>query len=863
MSALPNISNFLRMGRRKAPATPFAARFKTFKSILERNNLALTIMADMSDKLGGEYVFDRRYIEEACERLGDQVFKLISDLSILTPADQAELFAAFERIRQAIDDELSGKRDIPDAPWTMPLSGLTLDHGDAAGKKMAVLGEIRSVLGLNAPEGFVIPTAVCERFLEQNGLHEFIRSRFEGLDGSEAKALNEACREVRERVLDAPFPKEGAKEILRAAEALAKRPDGSHRGLALRSSAWEEDGESTFAGQYASVLNVPFAETVNAVKEVIAGAYAPEAWRYRRDRGFLERETAMAVGCQPMIDSVVSGAMYSYAPFAPEEEAVYVNAAWGLCAPVVDGRSEADAFILERRPPYALRSREIAIKTRMMTASPEKGVALVPAPESKRNAACLNQDQLSRLAEAALRIERYFKRPQDIEWTFDRKDRLIILQSRPLIFREERFSRPRAFDPAASDAEIIFSGKGSTAQRGVAIGRAHLVSRPEDLDDFPDGAILAARHTSPQFARIMGRAHGILTEAGSPAGHMAALAREYRLPSIVGCGPILHLIKEGEVITVDATQNTVYRGVVKELRRYELTEEAVYEDSYEYRLLRRLLGKIAPLGLADPNSPDFAPSFCRTYHDITRYIHERAVRELIRLSETRHGLLGAAAKRLECGVPLDLSVIDLDDEPCPSAKPNVMTKAEACSEPLAAFLEGVISSGMWEAQPVAVDMGSFMASVTRTFGTAPSGTEKIGRNLAVVSRQYMNLNLRLGYHFTLIDAYIGDNINDNALYFRFMGGVTGIMRRSRRARCIAKILDRLDFRVDVRGDMVLGRVKKFHKDRMLAKIRLLGALTAFTRQLDVKLRREAEVDEAAKDFFDKAANMMEERDAGQ
>ena len=65
-----------------------------------------------------------------------------------------------------------------------------------------------------------------------------------------------------------------------------------------------------------------------------------------------------------------------------------------------------------------------------------------------------------------------------------------------------------------------------------------------------------------------------------------------------------------------------------------------------------------------------------------------------------------------------------------------------------------------------------MASITRTYGPRDGATAKLGRNLAVVSREYMNLNLHLGYHFVLVDAYVGDVPADNSLYFRFLGGVT-------------------------------------------------------------------------------------------
>ena len=78
----------------------------------------------------------------------------------------------------------------------------------------------------------------------------------------------------------------------------------------------------------------------------------------------------------------------------------------------------------------------------------------------------------------------------------------------------------------------------------------------------------------------------------------------------------------------------------------------------------------------------------------------------------------------------------------------------------------------------------------------------------------MNLNLRLGYHFNMIDAYICDTMNDNYIYFRFLGGVTDLMRRSRRAKFIAEVLEQFDFRVEVHGDLVVGGLKKNSRERM-------------------------------------------------
>jgi pyruvate,water dikinase len=134
--------------------------------------------------------------------------------------------------------------------------------------------------------------------------------------------------------------------------------------------------------------------------------------------------------------------------------------------------------------------------------------------------------------------------------------------------------------------------------------------------------------------------------------------------------------------------------------------------------------------------------------------------------------------------------------------------------------------------------------------------KEVGRNLAVVLENYMNINMRLGYHFTIIDAYISDTINDNSIYFRFLGGVTEFIRRSRRAKFIAQVLAHFDFRVEVHGDLVVGRVKKLSRPRMSERMRILGGLVGYTRQLDAQMHSDKDVTMHVQHFIEAVHNVM-------
>jgi len=167
-----------------------------------------------------------------------------------------------------------------------------------------------------------------------------------------------------------------------------------------------------------------------------------------------------------------------------------------------------------------------------------------------------------------------------------------------------------------------------------------------------------------------------------------------------------------------------------------------------------------------------------------------------------------------------------------------------------AFLKGLSVPGAWDTEPMSVDFGSFMSSLTRTFSSSMATPKYVGQNLAVLSKEYVNINLRLGYHFNMIVAYISENLNDNYAYFRFLGGVTDISRRSRRAKLLAEILAKSDFRVDIRGDLVIARIKKLDLRMMEEKMKILGLLVAFTRQLDVKMSHEQEIERLKNVFQD-------------
>ena len=125
----------------------------------------------------------------------------------------------------------------------------------------------------------------------------------------------------------------------------------------------------------------------------------------------------------------------------------------------------------------------------------------------------------------------------------------------------------------------------------------------------------------------------MITDIGSVTSHLASVAREFGVPTIVDAGQATTVLAEGQDITMVADQTTVYQGLVPELAAQARPTRKPMFHSPVHQRLRTILDRLAPLNLTDPKAPDFAPSGCRTVHDIIRFAHEKAMQEMFGLAQ--------------------------------------------------------------------------------------------------------------------------------------------------------------------------------------------------------------------------------------
>ena len=823
-------------------------KYEYFKSLLIKNNRSLELLTELEHLLYENKPFTLDQVLTLSEDLISLVYDLAEDLNALSHGKYPGLFDATERIGITVLKDLVRRKKLKKSELVLPLRALSASMADEVGGKAANLGEVANRAGLPTPQGFAVSAYACQHFLRSTGLSERIERRMRGIEVKDTERLVETCEEIQAMILAAEVPEETLRGMAREMETLASL-FGPQVRVSVRSSATCEDSEATFAGQHATVLNVGAANVAQAWKEVVASTFSPRAVYYRRSKGYSDNDVIMAVLCVTMIDARSSGVLYTHDPSLLSSDDILISAAWGLGVSVVDGSGHAD-FARLRRKDMSLVSREIAEKTQRLVLRDAGGIVLEDVPRDKQAEPCLDHARLLQLAAYGLKLEEHYGQALDIEWAQDQQERLFLLQARPL--GVEQTQQADGCSLASGDSEplhgreVLLRG-GAMAAAGSAAGPAYILTSDHNLSAVPQGAILVARQTSPTYVPVMDRIRAIVTDVGSVTGHMASVAREFGLPTLVGVENATLKIEPGCEITVDATNRIVYRGLVPELV-HDRPCVNLMRGSPVYKAAQAALKRMSPLTLIDPKAENFTPEGCVSLHDVIRFAHEMGMREMFNISDGMDEAEGAV--RLRAGLPLNILVVDLGGGLTPTAPERVVGLEHIKSAPFQALLHGMTDPGVQWLGSVGVSLGGFATIMAESILHDPNADGSMGGpNYAVVSDHYLNFNTRLGYHFAVVDSFCGPEVNDNYIVFSFKGGAADIARRSRRASLIAQILKRLGFKMEVRGDMVRGEIKKYSQSDLKQKLGMVGRLLGAVRLLDMVLSDDGQIGWYVDEFF--------------
>jgi pyruvate,water dikinase len=458
----------------------------------------------------------------------------------------------------------------------IPFEKLRMTDVEQVGGKNASLGEMISQLadtGVRVPGGFATTAHAYRIFLSQSGLDAKINAALDALDVEDVNALVKTGAEIRQWVLDTPFPMELTIAITEQYQRLVAESNAD-MSFAVRSSATAEDlPDASFAGQQETFLNIVGLENImHAIKEVFASLYNDRAISYRVHKGFLHADVALSAGIQRMVrsDKGAAGVMFTLDTESGFRDAVFVTSSYGLGETVVQGAVNPDEFYVHKpmldAGKKAVVRRNLGSKMIKMTFAAEKvaGKSTVTedVEESLRHQFSINDEEVMELARYAQIIEKHYQRPMDIEWGKDGVDgKLYILQARPETVQSQAAAGKQEKFKLKSYSKVLASGRAIGQKIGV--GPVRVVKDPKEMDQVKPGDVLVADMTDPNWEPVMKRASAIVTNRGGRTCHAAIIARELGIPAIVGCGDATETLSEGEIVTVSCTEGDtghVYRG---------------------------------------------------------------------------------------------------------------------------------------------------------------------------------------------------------------------------------------------------------------------------------------------------------------
>lgn len=821
--------------------------FHGFQAVLAANNQALALMGDLEEALAGRKAVSLKALRHTVAALDSCLAALVTALQHMSGGRWPELEAVRNRIKEDLAQRLAFRPLIPPCPPVVHLEEAGPELWAALGGKAANLARLARDLRLFIPPGVVATFSAYRMFVTQSlpdkadTLESHLKKRLARLNFADPAEVEAAAAELQAAVLAQPVPDDLARILVDETRKLLPAPG---RKLVVRSSGAQEDVAATFAGLYVSFLGVLPEEVPARWREVVASQFSAKALAYFHDQGLSPEDAAMGVLIQPLVPAQAAGVMFTTDPESCRPDHLIINAVWGLAPELVSGEVSSDTYRVSKSTGEILEGKIGRKDHRLLFADGR----LVPEtlPRELAETSVLTPEDCVKLAGMAQALEDYFGCPQDVEWLKDEGGNLVIVQCRPLRIADVQARLCLAVAQAVSDAEVLLAA-GLPASLGVAAGPVYRLRKEEDLASVPAGVVLVAPRTKPQLAPVVPRLAALVTDIGSPTGHLALIAREYGIPALVDTFQATALLPEGEVVTVDAFHARVYLGRVEELLKFQPPRQAQLEHSPFYEKLRRLADLIVPLTLVDPRSPEFRPENCRTYHDIAYFAHEKAIQVMFGLMD-RVAMGKVPALRLlklKTHLPLNLHLVDLGGGLASHESP--VPPEDILSVPMRALWRGISHPGITWAGPVPVDFGGFLHVLGQAAFRPPENFWD--KTYAIVAANYVNYACRLGYHYQSVDSYCGPVAGENYINFNFKGGAADELRRVRRARLIVKVLEHLGFEVERHLDVIRARFRKRPQAEMEERLDLLGRLMAYVRQMDMLMSSEDHVHLLAERFL--------------
>ncbi|MGA2910710.1 MAG: phosphoenolpyruvate synthase [Candidatus Microgenomates bacterium] len=432
-----------------------------------------------------------------------------------------------------------------------------IDKNDTplVGGKGANLGEIYQA-GFPVPPGFAITVAGYDLFLKENDLINKIYNLLKTLDVNDPAQLDQASNKIQKMILTGKIPDDIAQQTISAYKKLSGFMKSAL--VAVRSSATAEDLPSaSFAGQQATLLDIKGeANLMNAVRECWASLFTARAIYYRVENKVPHESVKISVIVQKMIQSEVSGVMFSIDPVKNDKDRIIIESVWGLGEMIVQGSVVPDTYVVQKDT-FAILSKEISDQVTQLI-KVEGKTKEVDVPAKIRGRQKITDEEVIALARLSDRLQKHYYFPQDTEWAKE-KGKLYIVQTRPVttIAETTKIEKHDLGEVKIAEVPIL---TGSPASPGIGTGPVKILKSPKEINKINKGDVMVAPMTSPDYVPAMKKSAAIITDEGGQTSHAAIVSRELGIPCVVGTLQATKKLKDGQIVTVNGEAGQIFMG---------------------------------------------------------------------------------------------------------------------------------------------------------------------------------------------------------------------------------------------------------------------------------------------------------------
>ena len=402
-------------------------------------------------------------------------------------------------------------------------------------------GKAQSVLKLcksnnTIPAGLILPVNHFDNFIIENNLRRRLNKLIKDQEFGKIKAL--ICKGNLSSSL-----------VFSINVYLDEKLPNAKRFIVRSSATVEDSKKHSFAGVFKTITNVSRDNIPSAIKIVYASMFSKKSFEYAKLANIKLSEFKMGIIIQEMIQTDYAGVA-----FTSGDHKVRIEYVKGLGEKLVEGKVNPHYIEFDRSKTYQ------------------------------------DNNFVRKIANLALRIENAYGMPQDIEWGL--RGRVVyIFQARPIT------------------AKLTSRGKitirkgyknltGIPASQGIVTGTVRIINSLDELKSkLKNNDILVARTTPCSYyddiTSIL-KARGIVTQIGGVMTHEAILAREYRLPCVVGVNSATKILKDGSRVILDGGSGVIYyRGKTRSFSLPEEAQDLILESFERYSFSDGIIRKVS------------------------------------------------------------------------------------------------------------------------------------------------------------------------------------------------------------------------------------------------------------------------------